>query len=98
MYSHQNVFDDVRTKLMGDAFDAICVKLHGIDYPAAVREAIADCIIDTMNTAPECDSIRLADVVLKRLGIVPWPEASAEDRQSNSPTDQSHQRRYQASR
>ena len=38
-------FDDVHTKRMGDAFDAVCAKLHGLNYPDAVREAIADCVI-----------------------------------------------------
>jgi hypothetical protein len=34
------VFDDARTKLLGDAFDAVLGKLHGTYYPDGVREAI----------------------------------------------------------
>lgn len=64
-------FDDVHTKRMGEAFDAVCARLHGLNYPVAVREAIADCVIQTMSVKPECDSTSLAAAVLQTLGIKP---------------------------
>ena len=64
-------FDDVRTKVMGDAFDAVCGKLHGTFYPDAVREAIADRVIEMARSSSESDPQRLADAVMASLGIKP---------------------------
>jgi len=64
-----NAFDDAHLKTMGDAFDFVCTKLHGVNYPLPVREAIADCIIQTMSVKPDYDSAGLADAVVKTLGI-----------------------------
>jgi hypothetical protein len=44
------VFDDVRTKSLGDAFDAVLGKLHGTHYPDGGREAIADRVIEFART------------------------------------------------
>jgi hypothetical protein len=38
--------DDGATKVMGEAFDAVCGKLHGTVYPDPVREMIADRVIE----------------------------------------------------
>ncbi len=62
-------FDDARTKIMGDAFDAICSRLHGTAYPDAVKEAIALRIIDLERSTAETDPRRLADAVVASLGI-----------------------------
>jgi hypothetical protein len=48
-------FDDIRPKLLGDAFDAAFGKLHGTYYPDSVREAIANRVIEFAWTAPERD-------------------------------------------
>src|SRR5262249_24138955 len=40
------VFDDVSTKVLGDAFDAVLAMLHGAQYPDRVREAIADRVLE----------------------------------------------------
>jgi hypothetical protein len=63
------VFDDVRTKLLGDAFDAVLGKLHGTHYPDSVREAIADRVIEFARTTTEGDPERLARAVLASLRI-----------------------------
>jgi hypothetical protein len=63
------VFDDVRTKLLGDAFDAAFRKLHGTNYPESVREAIADRMIQFGRITMERDPERLASAVLASLGI-----------------------------
>jgi hypothetical protein len=34
------VFDDIGTKFLGDAFDAVFTMLHGAQYPDDVREVI----------------------------------------------------------
>jgi hypothetical protein len=62
-------FDDVRTKALGDAFDAVCGKLHGTSYPDKVREAIADRLIIIASGSTEQDPQRLADAVVTSLGI-----------------------------
>ena len=63
------VFDDVRTKLLGDAFDAVLGKLHGTHYPDGVREAIAGRVIEFAQTTTEGDPDRLACAVLASLRI-----------------------------
>jgi hypothetical protein len=63
------VFDDVSTKFLGEAFDAVFAMLHGAQYSEAVREAIADRIIEFGRTAPERDPQRLAHAVVVSLGI-----------------------------
>jgi hypothetical protein len=62
-------FDDVRTHIMGEAFDAICSKLHGTYYSRRVREAIAVRILEIEHTTSEKDSERLANSVIASLGI-----------------------------
>ncbi len=69
MSSRDAVFDDVRTRVMGDAFDAICAKLHGTDYSHGVKEAIASHIIDVERATAEQDPHRLAGAVVASLGI-----------------------------
>ncbi|MGB7037022.1 MAG: hypothetical protein WBD71_16030 [Xanthobacteraceae bacterium] len=63
------VFDDTRTKVIGDAFDAVWGRLHGTIYPDQVREAIADRVIQIALRSNEGDPIRLADAVVASLGI-----------------------------
>jgi len=65
------VFDDTRTKIIGDAFDAVFGKLHGSFYPEEVREAIADRVIAIALRSNERDPARLADAVVASLGIKP---------------------------
>ena len=62
------VFDDVRTKLLGEAFDAVLGKLR-THYPDDVREAIADRVIEFVRTTTEGDPERLASAVLASLRI-----------------------------
>lgn len=62
-------FDDVRTKLIGDAFDAVRGKLHGASYSRGVNEAIARRIIEIAQATLETDPERLADTVIVSLGI-----------------------------
>ena len=63
------VFDDVSTKLLGDAFDAVLAMLHGAQYPDQVREVIADRVLEFGRTSPDCDPQRLARAVVASLGI-----------------------------
>jgi hypothetical protein len=63
------VFDDAGTKVIGDAFDAVCRKLQGTSYPERVREAIADRVIEIALRSSERDSARLADAVLASLDV-----------------------------
>jgi hypothetical protein len=63
------VFDDLGTKFLGDAFDAVFGKLHGTHYPDAVREAIASRVIEFGRSTCEGDPDRLATAVLASLGI-----------------------------
>jgi hypothetical protein len=41
------VFDDIGTKFLGDAFDAVFVMLHGAQYPDDVREVTADRVLES---------------------------------------------------
>ncbi len=63
------VFDDVRTKMIGETFDAVFDKLHGVSYPRAVREAIADRVIEIARASSESSPERLADAVVASLKI-----------------------------
>lgn len=63
------VFDDISTKFLGDAFDAVFALLHGAHYPDHVREVIAERIIEFGRTAAERDPQRLARAVVASLGI-----------------------------
>ena len=63
------VFDDISTKFLGDAFDAVFALLHGAQYPDHVREAIADRILEFGRTSSESDPQRLARTVMASLGI-----------------------------
>ncbi len=69
MTNFSTAFDDVTTKVMGEAFDAVCRKLHGTVYPDPVREAIADRVIEVARGSSERDPQRLADAVVASLGI-----------------------------
>ena len=40
------VFDDVSTKFVGDAYDAVFAMLHGAQYPDRVREVVADRVLE----------------------------------------------------
>jgi len=63
------VFDDLSTKFLGDAFDAVFAMLHGAQYPDDVREAIADRVLEFGNSTMEHDPQRLARAVVTSLGI-----------------------------
>ena len=63
------VFDDISTKFLGDAFDAVFTMLHGAQYPDDVREVIADRVLEFGRTATERDPQRLARAVVASLGI-----------------------------
>jgi hypothetical protein len=63
------VFDDVSTKFLGDAFDAVFAMLHGAQYPDQVREVIADRVLEFGRTSNESDPQRLACAVVASLGI-----------------------------
>jgi hypothetical protein len=63
------VFDDVSTKFLGDAFDAVFAMLHGARYPDQVREVIANRILELCRTSGERDPQRLARTVVTSLGI-----------------------------
>ena len=63
------VFDDVGTKFLGDAFDAVFAMLHGAHYPDQVREVICDRILDFGRSSIERDPQRLARSVVASLGI-----------------------------
>ena len=63
------VFDDIGTKLLGDAFDAVFAMLHGAQYPDDVREVIADRVLEFGSSAMERDPQRLARAVVASLGI-----------------------------
>jgi hypothetical protein len=62
-------FDDARTKMLGDAFDTILIRLHGTAYPESVKEAIADRVIEIAGGSSERDPQQLADAVVASLGI-----------------------------
>jgi hypothetical protein len=63
------VFDDVTTKFLGDAFDAVFAMLHGAQYPDKVREVIADRVLKFGRTMTERDPERLARAVVASLRI-----------------------------
>jgi hypothetical protein len=63
------VFDDVSTKFLGDAFDAVFALLHGAHYPDHVREVIADRILEFGWATTHRDPQRLASAVVASLGI-----------------------------
>jgi hypothetical protein len=65
------VFDDVNTKFLGDAFDAVFAMLHGAQYPDYVREVIADRVLEfgRSTTERDRDPQRLARAVVVSLGI-----------------------------
>ena len=69
MFVSTAVFDDTRTKVIGDAFDAVCGKLHGVRYLDPVLEAIADRVIEIAARSNESDPARLADAVVTSLGL-----------------------------
>ncbi len=69
MHAATAVFDETRTKAIGDAFDAVCGKLHGTCYPDTVLEAIADRVIEIAFRSNESDPARLADAVVASLGL-----------------------------
>ena len=63
------VFDDVGTKFLGEAFDSVFAMLHGAQYSDAIREVIADRIIEFGRSTLERDPQRLASAVVASLGI-----------------------------
>jgi hypothetical protein len=63
------VFDDMGTKFLGDAFDAVFAMLHGAQYPDHVREVIAARVLEFGRTSTERDPQRLARAVVVSLGI-----------------------------
>ena len=60
-------FDDEATRLMGEAFDAVCKDLHDTGQPALVREIIANRIIEAAKKG-ERDPARLRSAGLAALG------------------------------
>ena len=60
------VFDDRVTRIMGEAFDSACQKLHDTGQPIIVYEVIAKRIIDAAR-AGERDLVRLRNAGLKAL-------------------------------
>lgn len=62
-------FDDISTKFLGDAFDAVFAMLHGAQYPDHIREVIADRVLEFGQAATERDPQRLAREVVVSLGI-----------------------------
>jgi hypothetical protein len=40
-------FDDLQTKALGEAFDAICATVPDISYSTVVKEVIANKVIET---------------------------------------------------
>jgi hypothetical protein len=60
------VFDDVSTKFLGDAFDAVFAMLRGAQYPDQVREVIADRVLEFGRASNESD---LACAAAASLGI-----------------------------
>jgi hypothetical protein len=60
-------FDDEATRLMGEAFDAVCKDLHDTGQPALVREVIANRIIEAAKKG-ERDPARLRKAGLAALG------------------------------
>ena len=69
MSAFSNAFDDVCTKVIGETYDAVVEKLHGVSYPPAVREVIADRVITIARGSTECDPQRLAEAVVASLKI-----------------------------
>jgi hypothetical protein len=63
------VFDDISTKFLGEAFDAVLAMLHGANYSDTVREVIADRVIEFGRMTAERDPERLARAVVASLGI-----------------------------
>jgi hypothetical protein len=60
-------FDDEATRLMDEAFDAVCKDLDDTGQPALVREIIANRIIEAAKKG-ERDPIRLREAGLAALG------------------------------
>ena len=59
-------FDDRVTKILGDAFDAACKKLHDKGQPSIVYEVIARRIIDAAKKGVR-DPVLLGDIGLAAL-------------------------------
>jgi hypothetical protein len=60
-------FDDEATRIMGEAFDAVCKGLQDTGQPALVREIIAKRIIEAAKKG-ERDPVRLRAAGLAALG------------------------------
>jgi hypothetical protein len=61
-------FDDLTTRVMGEAFDAACKDLHDKGQPTIVYEVIARRIIDAAEKG-ERDPVQLRNVGLAGLGF-----------------------------
>jgi hypothetical protein len=62
----RNVFDDVATRVMGEAFDAACKELHDTGQPELVHEIMAKRIIAAARKG-ERSVRRLSDIALAGL-------------------------------
>lgn len=62
----RGVFDDVTTRVMGEAFDAACKELHDTGQPEIVHEVLAKRIIKAAQRG-ERDVARLRDAALAAL-------------------------------
>jgi hypothetical protein len=60
-------FDDTLTKLMGEAFEAVCGDLHDKGQPLIVQEILAKRIIEAVGRG-ERDPERLRNAALSALG------------------------------
>jgi hypothetical protein len=62
------VFNDLATKVMGEAFDAACNELHDKGQPTVVYDVIAKRIIDAAKNG-ERDQVKLRNIGLAGLGF-----------------------------
>lgn len=67
---NEQVFDDEATRLMGDAFEAVCKELGDTGQPTLVREIIAKRIVKAAMRG-ERDPVRLKDAGQAALGYAP---------------------------
>jgi hypothetical protein len=63
------VFDDEATRLLGEAYDAVCTDLQDTSQPDIVREIIARRILEAAKKG-ERDPIRLRDVGVASLARI----------------------------
>jgi len=62
-------FDDLQTKTLGEAFDAVCATVPDISYSSVVKEVIANKVIETAQQTGTSRSTEIVRRVLRTFGV-----------------------------